>query len=90
LLHLVGDLFEIINKPTVHLLRKYKQKQFLCEHNILTEGVLVTQQFSNADEMCLLQQTSVSWAINFLAYELIILFRHIDCGKVQCALQMLK
>jgi len=34
------------------LLRKYKQKQLLRGHNILTEGVLVTQLSSNADEMC--------------------------------------
>jgi hypothetical protein len=31
---------------------KYKGKQFLCGHNILTEGVSETQLYSNADEMC--------------------------------------
>jgi len=46
---------QTINRPTfqhVTLLRKYKEKQFLCGHNILTESVSVTQLSSNADEMC--------------------------------------
>jgi hypothetical protein len=46
---------QIINRPIfqhVMLLRKYKEKQFLCGHNILTEGVLVTQLSSNAHQMC--------------------------------------
>jgi hypothetical protein len=29
-------------------MRKYKDKEFLCEYKILTEGVFVTQLSSNA------------------------------------------
>jgi hypothetical protein len=42
---------QIINGTTVKhvmLLQKYKEKQFFCDHNILTEGVFVTQLSSNA------------------------------------------
>jgi hypothetical protein len=41
----------ILNRPTVKrimFLRKYKEKQFFCGHNFLTEGVFVTQLYSNA------------------------------------------
>jgi hypothetical protein len=40
-----------INRPTIRhvmFLRQYKEKQFFCEHNVLTEGVFVTQLSSNA------------------------------------------
>jgi len=32
----------------VMFLQKWKDKQFVCGHNILTEGVFVTQLSSNA------------------------------------------
>jgi hypothetical protein len=44
--------WQILNTPTlkhVMFLWKYKDKQYCCGHNILTEGVLVTQLSSNAD-----------------------------------------
>jgi len=43
--------FPSICRPTIKsvmFVRKYKDKQFVCGHNILTEGVIVTQLSSNA------------------------------------------
>jgi hypothetical protein len=39
----------ILNTPTLNamFLQKYKDKQFFCGHNILTESVFVTHLFSN-------------------------------------------
>ena len=54
-----GKTWQIIDRPTfkhIVFLRKYKRKQFFYGHNILTEGVLVTELSSDAesqyDEMC--------------------------------------
>jgi hypothetical protein len=45
------NTWQILNRPIrkrVMFLRKYKDKKSLCGHNILTEGVFVTQLSSNA------------------------------------------
>jgi hypothetical protein len=44
------------------LLQKYKYKQFLCGHCILTEGVLVVRE-SQFDELFALRQMAVSYEI---------------------------
>jgi hypothetical protein len=41
---------QFINRPTLKygvVLQKYKDKQYFCEHSILTEDVFVTQLSNN-------------------------------------------
>jgi hypothetical protein len=58
----------LIDHHLCYVFRKYKYKQVFCGHNILTEGVFVTQLSSNAGiSLCLK---------NCVSYDILLFHEH--------------